>query len=50
LIGLRKERRLYGYEIKWQKEKEKPPKDWLENYKNASYQLINKENYLSFVV
>jgi len=45
-----KEGRLYGYEIKWQKENEKPPKDWLENYQNASYQLITKENYLSFVV
>jgi len=42
--------KLYGYEIKWKKEKEKPPNDWLLTYKNASYKLITKENYLSFVV
>jgi len=41
---------LYGYEIKWKKTKAKPPKDWLETYKNASHEVITKENYLDFIL
>lgn len=41
--------KLYGYEIKWQSKKIKPPKDWLETYKNAEYEIINKDNYLKFI-
>ena len=44
-----REGKLYGYEIKWKQEKLKPPKDWTENYKNASYKVITKKNYLEFV-
>jgi predicted AAA+ superfamily ATPase len=40
---------LYGYEIKWRKDKAKPPKDWLETYKKAKYKILNKENYLAFI-
>lgn len=40
---------LYGYEIKWRKDKSKPPKDWLETYKKAKYKILNKENYLAFI-
>ena len=40
---------LYGYEIKWRKDKSKPPKDWLESYKKAKYKILNKENYLAFI-
>lgn len=41
---------LYGFEIKWSaKAKIKAPKDWLENYKNAKYKIINQENYLDFI-
>jgi len=42
--------KLYGFEIKWSsKAKIKKPKDWLKNYKNADYKIINQENYLDFI-
>ena len=44
-----REGKLFGYEIKWGSKKAKPPKDWLRTYKNASYEVINKENYLKFI-
>lgn len=40
---------LYGYEIKWKRQKSKPPKDFLDNYKNAHFELISRENYLKFI-
>lgn len=40
---------LFGYEIKWSKAKTKPPADWAAAYKDASYEVITKENYLNFV-
>lgn len=42
--------KLAGYEIKWKKDKIKPPKDWLATYKNADYQVINQDNYLDYVL
>ncbi|PIV09672.1 hypothetical protein COS31_04415 [Candidatus Roizmanbacteria bacterium CG02_land_8_20_14_3_00_36_15] len=42
--------KLYGYEIKWSKDKVKPPNDWLKTYKNASFQIISKNNYLPFII
>lgn len=44
-----REGKLFGYEIKWEVKKIKPPKDWLETYQNASYEIISKENYLQFI-
>jgi len=41
--------KLAGYEIKWGNKKMKAPRDWLEAYDNASYQVINQENYLEFI-
>ncbi len=41
--------RLFGYEIKWQKKKEKIPKEWFEVYKNAEGAVITKDNYLDFI-
>lgn len=41
--------KLYGYEIKWKKGSGKPAKAWLETYKNASYEIINRDNYLEFI-
>jgi len=38
--------KLYGYEIKWQKTKGKPPKAWRETYPTASWQLVNQQNFL----
>jgi predicted AAA+ superfamily ATPase len=42
--------KLFGYEFKWQNKKTKSPKLWLSTYDNASYQEINKDNYLEFVL
>ncbi len=44
-----REGRLFGYEIKWGKSKAKPPKEWLSAYPEASFELINRENYLKFI-
>lgn len=45
-----REGKLFGYEIKWSdKKKVKPPKDWIETYKNAEFEVINQENYLEFI-
>ena len=41
--------KLFGFEIKWGKDKTKPPKDWLETYDNAEYKVIDRENYLDFI-
>lgn len=42
--------KLYGYEFKWQKDREKPPANWTTTYKNATYKVITYKNYLEFVV
>jgi len=42
--------KLAGYDIKWKKDKIKPPKDWLATYKNAEYKVINQDNYLDYVL
>ncbi|MFH0854619.1 MAG: AAA family ATPase [Candidatus Falkowbacteria bacterium] len=42
--------KLSGYEIKWKKDKIKPPKDWLATYKNAEYKVISQDNYLDYVL
>ena len=42
--------KLFGYEFKWSQQKNsKAPKDWLNTYKNASYKIINRDNFLSFI-
>lgn len=42
--------KLFGYEFKYKSQKAKPPKGWLENYDNAEFELINKNNYLKFIL
>jgi len=43
--------KLFGYEFKFSsKKKAKAPTTWLETYSNASWELINSDNYLDFVV
>lgn len=42
--------RLYGYEMKWGKAKPRPPKEWVTAYPDADWQVINRENYLEFIV
>lgn len=40
---------LSGYEIKWKKSSGKPIKTWLENYSNATYETITRDNYFDFI-
>lgn len=42
--------RLFGYEMKWGKAKPKPPKIWQSAYPESSFELINRENYLKFII
>ncbi len=44
-----REGKLFGYEMKWQRQPVKPPKDWQENYPEASFAIIHRENYLDFI-
>ncbi|MBU0576659.1 ATP-binding protein [Patescibacteria group bacterium] len=41
---------LRGFEFKWSsRKKPKTPKSWLQTYDNASYQVINQDNYVEFI-
>lgn len=42
--------KLFGYEIKWGSKKIKPPREFIKTYINASFKVINQENYLDFIV
>ncbi|PCI95521.1 AAA family ATPase [Candidatus Aerophobetes bacterium] len=44
-----REGKLFGYEFKWNHTKAKAPKLWLDTYPNASFECINKANYLEFI-
>lgn len=42
---------LSAVEIKWSLKKEvKPPPSWAKNYPNAKFKLVNRENYLDFII
>lgn len=41
--------KLFGYEIKWGFKKCKEPKLWKEIYKNAEFEIVNRDNYLEFI-
>ncbi len=41
---------LHGYEFKWKKRRKRLPKSWLEGYAGATYQLIDRDNFLDFVL
>lgn len=45
-----REGKLFGYEIKSGKLSVKPPKDWLETYPTATFEVINRENFLDFIL
>lgn len=46
-----KDGKLNGFEFKWSdKIKKGEPKDWKKNYKNSTYQIIHRENYLDFLL
>ncbi len=44
-----KQGNLDGYEIKWQPKKIKIPSDWKNTYMNASFNVIDQQNYLNFI-
>ncbi len=41
--------KLFGYEFKWSTKNNKIQQEWLNTYKNASFEIINKENFLAFI-
>ena len=42
--------KLSGFEFKWNPKKTlKPPKAWKNNYPNATFEVINQDNFISFV-
>jgi len=41
--------RLFGYEVKWNKERVKIPQDWTDSYPDATFEVIHRENYLKFI-
>jgi uncharacterized protein len=46
-----REGKLFGYEFKWSAKREpKAPRDWLQAYSGAEFRVINRENYLDFVL
>ena len=45
-----KDDKLVGYEIKAGKKLGKPPKSWLENYSNSTFNAINFDNFLDFIL
>lgn len=45
-----REGKLFGYEFKWGNKKGKMPRDWLSTYKNASFEVVNKDNYQNFIL
>lgn len=45
-----REGKLFGYEVTWStKDKKRPPKEWTATYKNATYAVVTRENYVDFV-
>jgi len=42
--------KLHGFEIKYTKLKKNAPKTWTEEYKNAGFTSINKDNYLDILL
>ncbi len=44
-----REGKLFGFEMKWGAAGGKPPKEWLKAYPNATWQIINRRNYLEMI-
>jgi len=44
-----REGKLFGYEFKWTRKKAKAPKLWLDTYAEASWEVIDTENYMEFI-
>lgn len=41
--------KLHGFEFKWKAGKAKPPLSWLESYEGATYQVVNRDNFMEFL-
>jgi hypothetical protein len=41
---------LHGYELKWGKARNRPPNEWKTAYPDASWQVVNRDNYLEFIL
>jgi predicted AAA+ superfamily ATPase len=41
--------KLFGYEIKWAEKKVKIPQLWLDSYPEASWEIVDRSNYLNFI-
>lgn len=44
-----REGKLFGYEMKWGAARTTAPKEWLKAYPNATWQLVNRQNYLELI-
>jgi hypothetical protein len=44
-----REGKLIGYEVKWKNKTVKEPMEWLETYKESSFEIVNSENYFKFL-
>ncbi|OGF27846.1 hypothetical protein A2331_07120 [Candidatus Falkowbacteria bacterium RIFOXYB2_FULL_34_18] len=42
--------KLFGFEFKWGSKNKKEPKLWKETYKEAEFSVVNRENYLDFII
>jgi len=42
--------RLAGFEFKWKNSKTRPPATWLDTYAESSFEVVNRDNFLDFVV
>jgi len=42
--------KLLGYEIKWKQSRVTPPKDWSENYPQATFEVLQQDNYLNYIL
>ena len=45
-----KDQQLCAFEYKWGKTKTKVPTEFVRSYPNASFKIINKENYLDYIL
>lgn len=45
-----REGRLNGFEMKWGKGRNRPPREWASAYPEADWRVINRDNYLEFIL
>jgi len=41
--------KLFGYEMKWGRQRVKAPPEWLKSYPEASWQAVSRDNYIEFI-